>query len=320
MKKIKNINAKKVLGMQKVLLFLVIVIIVTVASLINPNFFQIKNFTAIMQQVAVLGIISMAMLILMIARTIDLSLGAMMGLAGVVMCSMIMNGQNPYLAMVVALVITIFCGALNGVIVTKSKSEPLIITLGMSFIYKGAALVVSDGGFMSLKGNFKGLGGGYFLGIPVPMLVLVLIMLIVSFMLKYTKYGRRLHLIGGNEEFAYLSGVGVDNYKIINYTIAGFITGIGTLVLVARLGNMLAGTGEGYEFRALAAAIIGGVTFEGAKGDVLGTFIGVILLGVVSNAMNLLSISAFYQIAVQGVIIVLAVALSNLSKKKRSKV
>jgi ribose/xylose/arabinose/galactoside ABC-type transport system permease subunit len=211
------------------------------------------------------------------------------------------------------------CGFLNGLIVTKSKSEPLIITLGMSFFYNGLALVITDGGFLSLKGHLAWLGSGSLLGIPVPVLVLFILMILTHFILKFTKYGRRLHLIGANEEMAYLSGIAVDQYKIINYTIAGFITGVATLVLVARLGNILAGSGNGYEFRALSAAIIGGVTFEGAIGDVPGVFLGAILLGVVSNAMNVLGVSAFYQTAVMGLIIVVAVTISNINKKKRNK-
>jgi ribose/xylose/arabinose/galactoside ABC-type transport system permease subunit len=306
-------------NMQKLVLLGVIAVICITASLINPNFFAVRNFLAILQQIAVLGIITMAMLSLMIARTIDLSLGAIIGLCGGILCKMVMAGYSIYRAVPIVFLLSGFCGFLNGLIVTKSKSEPLIITLGMSFFYNGLALVITDGGFLSLKGNLSWLGSGSPLGIPVPVLVLFILMLLMHFTLKFTKYGRRLHLIGANEEMAYLSGIAVDQYKILNYTMAGFITGIATLVLVARLGNILAGSGNGYEFRALSAAIIGGVTFEGAIGDVPGVFLGAILLGVVSNAMNVLGVSAFYQTAVIGLIIVAAVTISNINKKNRNK-
>jgi ribose/xylose/arabinose/galactoside ABC-type transport system permease subunit len=305
--------------MQKLVLLGVIVLICITASVINPNFFAVRNFLAILQQIAVLGIITMAMLSLMIARTLDLSLGAIIGLCGGILCKMVMAGHSIYRAAPFVFLLSGLCGFLNGLIVTKSKSEPLIITLGMSFFYNGLALVITDGGFLSLKGHLAWLGSGSLLGIPVPVLVLFILMILTHFILKFTKYGRRLHLIGANEEMAYLSGIPVDRYKIINYTIAGFITGVATLVLVARLGNILAGSGNGYEFRALSAAIIGGVTFEGAIGDVPGVFLGTILLGVVSNAMNVLGVSAFYQTAVMGLIIVVAVTISNINKKRRNK-
>jgi ribose/xylose/arabinose/galactoside ABC-type transport system permease subunit len=305
--------------MQKIVLLGVIILICITASVINPNFFAVRNFLAILQQITVLGIITMAMLSLMIARTLDLSLGAIIGLCGGILCKMVMAGYSIYRAAPFVFLLSGLCGFLNGLIVTKSKSEPLIITLGMSFFYNGLALVITDGGFLSLKGHLAWLGSGSLLGIPVPVLVLFILMILTHFILKFTKYGRRLHLIGANEEMAYLSGIAVDRYKIINYTIAGFITGVATLVLVARLGNILAGSGNGYEFRALSAAIIGGVTFEGAIGDVPGVFLGAILLGVVSNAMNVLGVSAFYQTAVMGLIIVVAVTISNINKKRRNK-
>jgi ribose/xylose/arabinose/galactoside ABC-type transport system permease subunit len=305
---------------EKLVLIGVIAAICVTAGIINNNFFTVRNFLAILQQIAVLGIIAMAMLNLMIARTLDLSLGALIGLCGVILCKMVMAGHSIYPAVLVVILVAVFCGFLNGLIVTKSNSEPLIITLGMSFFYNGLALVISDGGFLSLKGNLKWLGSGSVLGIPVSVLVLLVLMAVTHVMLTFTKFGRRLHIIGANEELAYLSGIAVDKNKIINYTLAGLITGIATLVLVARLGNLLAGSGTGYEFRALSAAIIGGVTFAGAKGDVAGVFLGVILLGIVSNAMNVLGVSAFYQTAVLGVIIVAAVTVSNLNKKRRNRI
>jgi ribose/xylose/arabinose/galactoside ABC-type transport system permease subunit len=307
-------------GVQKLILLGVIAVICAVAGVINPNFFAIRNFLAILQQIAVLGIIAMAMLSLMIARTLDLSLGALIGLCGVILCKMVMADYPVYPSVLFILGIAVFCGFLNGIIVTKSKSEPLIITLGMSFVYNGLALVISNGGFLSLRGNLRQLGSGTVLGIPFSVLALLGLMVLIHVMLKYTKFGRRLHIIGANEELAYLCGIAVDKNKIINFTLAGLITGIAALILVARLGNLLAGSGNGYEFRALSAAIIGGVAFEGAKGDVAGVFLGVILLGVVSNAMNVLGVSAFYQTAVLGLIIVAAVTASNLNKKKRNRV
>ena len=134
----------------------------------------------------------------------------------------------------------------------------MIVTLGMSYVYYGLALVISQGLFLTLKGKFQFLGRGRVLGIPIPMIILILMVLGTHFLLKNTKYGRRIVAMGGNEQMAFLSGINVDRLKIINYTLSGAIIGVASLVLVSRLGNVLANVGEGYELRALASAIIGG--------------------------------------------------------------
>lgn len=311
---------KKRIGNQTGMLLLVILLICIIAGTLNSSFLTFKNFTTVLQQISVLGIIAMAMLLLMIFRGIDLSLGALMGMSGVILCKIVMAGYSVFYGVLLSMAITTICGFVNGVIVTKSKSEPLIITLGMSYIYSGLALVISDGGFLSFGGNLKWFGRGYILKIPVAVYILLFIMIFIHVILTYTKYGRRLFLIGANEELAYLSGIKVDRCKIISYMISGILTGIAMIVLVARLGNILAGSGDGYEFRALSAAIVGGVTFSGAKGTVFGVFLGVVLLGIMSNAMNILGVSSFYQTVISGVIIVVAVILSNLNNKKRSSI
>jgi ribose/xylose/arabinose/galactoside ABC-type transport system permease subunit len=201
---------------QKFVLLGIIVLICVIAGIINPNFFAVRNFLAILQQIAVLGIIAMVMLILMISGDLDLSLGALIGLCGVILCKFAMAGFPIYPGVAIIILIAVFCGFLNGLIVTKSKSEPLIITLGMSFFYNGLALVISDGGFLSLKGNLAWLGSGKILWIPVSVVVLAVLMILTHFMLKYTKFGRTLHIIGANRELAYLSGIAVDRNKILN--------------------------------------------------------------------------------------------------------
>jgi ribose/xylose/arabinose/galactoside ABC-type transport system permease subunit len=147
-----------------------------------------------------------------------------------------------------------------------------------------------------------------------PMIIVIVMVFATHFLLTYTKYGRRLVAMGGNEQLAYLSGINVDRLKIMNYTLSGAIIGLASLVLVSRLGNVLANAGEGYELRALAAAIIGGVTFEGGRGTIAGTFLGVILLGIVQNGLNILNVSSYFQTLAVGVIIVVAVVVSNLEK------
>ncbi|WP_369017961.1 ABC transporter permease [Thermatribacter velox] len=302
---------------QTFFLMVVIVILSVLFGTLNPRFLSQGNLLAVFQQIAVLGIATMSMTLLLISGGIDLSIGSMIGLSGVVICKMVMAGISPFWAILAGFLLPIGCGLINGVIVSKSKCVPLIVTLGMSYVYYGLALVISGGLFLSLRGHFTFLGRGRFLGIPVSVMVLFVVVLVVHFMLRNTKFGRRLVVMGGNEQVAFLSGINVDRLKIASYTLSGVLIGLASLVLISRLGNILANAGEGYELRALASAIIGGVTFEGGRGSVLGAFLGVVLLGIVQNGLNILNVSSYFQTFTVGLIIVVAVVVSNLEKLRR---
>lgn len=313
---IKN-NYRSFFRGQSFFLVLVIIALSIVVGILNPNFASRNNIFAVFQQIAVLGIVTMSMVIMLISGLIDLSVGGMIGLACVVITKLVQGGMNVNFAALIGFILCIMAGFLNGVIVSKSRCVPLIVTLGMGYVYYGIALVISGGLFLTLGGGFTFLGRGKILGLPVPMIIFFLVATSTHILLKYTKYGRRLVALGGNEEVAFLAGIDVDNLKIINYTLSGAIVGLAALVLLSRLGSVLADAGNGYELRSLAAAVIGGVTFEGGRGTVWGAFLGVILLGIVSNAMNILNISSYYQTVVLGSIIVAAVVISNIGKMKR---
>ncbi len=302
---------------QTFFLIVVIVILSVLFGTLNPKFLSQRNLLAVFQQIAVLGIATMSMTLLLISGGIDLSIGSMMGFSGVVICKMVMAGISPFWAVLTGFLLPIGCGFINGVIVSKSKCIPLIVTLGMSYVYYGLALVVSGGLFLSLKGNFTFLGRGRILGVPVSVIVLFVVVLMVHFMLRNTKFGRRLVVMGGNEQVAFLSGINVDRLKIASYTLSGVLIGLASLVLISRLGNILANAGEGYELRALASSIIGGVTFEGGRGSVLGAFLGVVLMGIVQNGLNILNVSSYFQTFTIGLIIVIAVVVSNLERIRR---
>lgn len=312
-------SGKKVSVFRSQTFFLVMVIVVLSAlfGFINPRFLSQGNLLAVFQQIAVLGITTMSMTLLLISGGIDLSIGSMIGLSGVVICKMVMGGISPFWSVLVGFLLPVGCGFVNGIIVSKSRCIPLIVTLGMNYVYYGLALVISGGLFLSLKGHFTFLGRGRLLGVPVSVVVLFLVVLAIHFVLRNTKFGRRLVVMGGNEQVAFLSGINVDRLKIANYTLSGVLVGLASLVLISRLGNILANAGEGYELRALASAIIGGVTFEGGRGSVLGAFLGVVLLGIVQNGLNILNVSSYFQTFTIGLIIVIAVVVSNLERFRR---
>nr|WP_317325071.1 ABC transporter permease [uncultured Flavonifractor sp.] len=308
---------KKLLKDQRVLLAIVIVAIVVIISLIKPQFIAPGNIVSIFQQICVLGILTMAMSILLISGGIDLSIGNIMVLSGVVMYLCI-NAAIPLpIAIMAGLATGLLCGLLNGFIIAKSKCIPLVITLGTSKAFYGLALTVSGGRIMNFGGAFDGLKTKFF-GVFSPMLLVLLVMTVLAFItMNYTKFGRRVVALGGNEKNAFLSGINVTRYKVIVYGIAGLFCAVASMVFIARIDSITANAGVNYETNALAAAIIGGITFEGGKGTIGGAFLGCLLMGVISNAMNILGVDNNIQTIVTGAIIVGAVVLSNINNIRK---
>lgn len=305
-------RTRSILRDQRMMLAMVILLIITAISLVNPRFIALKNIITILQQISVLGILTMAMSLLLISGGIDLSLGNIMILSGVVMSKVMMLGGDVLPAVLAGLLTGALCGVLNGVIIAKSRCIPLIITLGTSLMFYGTALTISEGRIMSFRGRLNGLKYRIFEVFPVMLLVLLGMILIAYFLLNITKFGRRIVAVGGNEKNAFLSGIPVERYKIAVYALAGLFCAVASLVFAARIDSITANGGAGYETRALTAAIIGGVTFEGGRGTVSGAFLGCLLMGVISNAMNILQVTSYTQTIVTGLIIVSAVVLSNI--------
>ncbi len=298
-------------------LIIVLLIVCAVATILNPRFLSARNFFNVMQQISVLGILTMSMALLMISGGLDISIGNMAGLVGIIFTRMVLGGFNTTLAVIAVLALSTSLGAINGVIIAKSKVTPLIITLGMMYVYYGIALVIAEGRPLSLGGRFQFLGRARLGLVPFPIIVLLIIFAFAYILRRYTKYGRRLNAIGGNVHTAYLSGINVDAHQISIYALSGLIAGLAGLVLASRLGMVRADSGTGFELQALAAAIIGGITFEGGRGSLVGAFFGVLLLGVMYNAMNIIGVSSYLQTMFLGAIIVIATVISNIGKMRR---
>ncbi len=299
-------------------LVLVIIIIIIIASVLNPNFLTLRNILNIMQQISILGILTMCMSLLMLSGGLDISIGNMAGLIAIVFARMLLTGKSIFLSVIVALALGMIFGFINGLIIAKSKVTPLIITLGMNYVFLGIALIVGGGRPQSIIGQFEFLGQSKIGGVvPVAIIMFLLIFAFSFFLRKYTKYGRRLNAIGGNSLAAYLSGINVDLHVISIYTLSGLIVGFAALTLISRLGMVQADVGANLALQALAAAIIGGITFEGGKGSLVGAFFGVLLLGILSNSLNIIGVSSFTQTIVLGAIIVIATVISNIGKMRR---
>ena len=286
-------------------------------SALEPSYLSATNVATIITQAVTYGLMGIGMTCVIISGGIDLSIGNIMVVCGVVMYVVLDNGLPTFIAVLAGLVTGAACGLLNGAIIAKSKCIPLVITLGTSKMFYGIALTVSGGRIMNFGGAFNGLKTKYF-EIFSPMLLVLLAMVMVAYlMMTYTKFGRRVVALGGNEKNAFLSGINVNRYKIIVYGISGLFCAVASIVFVARIDSITSNAGTNYETNALAAAIIGGVTFDGGKGTISGAFLGCLLMGVISNAMNILGVDNNVQTIITGAIIVAAVVLSNINNIKK---
>ncbi len=303
---------------QRILLVFVIIGIILGVAIINPKFVAVGNLITIFQQISVLGILTMAMAMLLIGGGIDLSIGNIMVLSGVVMSKVLATSGSLWVALLCGVGVGILCGLVNGVIIAKSRCIPLIITLGMSQVFYGLSLTISEGRIMTFNRALQGLGKTKLWNVfPVMLFVLILMVGIAYVVINYTQFGRRTVAIGGNEKNAFLSGIPVDRYKIMLYALSGLFAAVAAIVFSARIDSITANAGAGYETNALAAAIIGGVTFSGGTGTIGGAFLGCLLMGVLNNAMNILRVPSYLQTIISGAIIVVAVVLSNLDKRKK---
>lgn len=316
-KKVSIGNKFRFLNSQITYLVLVIIGVGIVASIMNPNFLTIRNFFNILQQISILGILTMCMSFLMISGGLDISIGNMAGLVAVIFAKILLSGKSVFISVIVALIMGTVFGFINGLIIAKSKVTPLIITLGMNYVFLGIALVIGGGRPLTIAGQFEFLGGAKVGPVPVAIIIYLLIVAFVFFLRKYTKYGRRLNAIGGNSQAAFLSGINVDWYTISIYTLVGLIVALAGLVLVSRLGMIKADYGSDLALQAIAAAIIGGISFDGGRGSFVGAFFGVLLLGILYNAMNIIGVSSYLQTIVLGAIIVVATVISNIGKMRR---
>jgi ribose transport system permease protein len=309
---------KKWYTTQTALLVFLISAMSVVATIFNPAFFTINNLLNVLNQNAVIGIVAAGATLVMISGNFDISVGNMIGLSTTTSALLIVRGWNVAPSVIMGFLICAACGLANGIIIAKTRTPSFIITLAMMSVYRGISLITTGGITQSLSGKFSVLGRGFTFGvIPNPILVCFGIYIIIWLILKYTKFGRRVYAVGGNENAAYLSGVNTDRTKIAVYLLNGIIVGVASITLLSRLGSALPSTGNGMELRAIAAVVIGGVPLSGGKGKALGTFLGIILTGLISNVLNLLNISAYYQEVAIGFIIALAVIISNIGTMKR---
>lgn len=305
---------KNFLIQQKSLIALVVLIVGV--STLNENFFTLNNIFNILQQTSVNAILAVGMMLVILTGGIDLSVGSVLALTGAVAASIIGQDINPFIAIAAALLLGAALGATSGFIVAKGHLQAFIATLVMMLILRGVTLVYTKGspinlGMSDYAEMFEWIGFGRIFGIPVPIIIMIAVFVIAGYMLKYTKLGRHIYAVGGNESASRLSGINVDRVKILVYTISGVLCAIAATIEVARLSSAQPTAGTGYEMDAIAAVVLGGTSMAGGRGKIVGTLIGALILGFLNNGLNLLGVDAYYQMIVKGSVILLAVLIDN---------
>jgi ribose/xylose/arabinose/galactoside ABC-type transport system permease subunit len=301
-------------------IFIGFFVICAIISIISPQFLTLSNWTIIFTQVSINALLAFGVTFVIITGGIDLSLGSIVAIAGIFAAIMAHPGDYPVIVPIIAgLLAGSILGIFNGFVITKTKIAPFIVTLGTMTIARGLALIVSKGRPISnLSDSFEFIGGGAILGIPLPIIILVVIFIICTIILKKTILGRYIYAIGGYEQAARASGINITKIKITVYVISGFLAGLAGVLLTSRVTTGQPNTGAGFELDAIAAAVIGGASTTGGVGTMGGTLIGALLIGVINNGLDLMNVTSYYQQVVMGIIIIGAVVLDSWKLKKES--
>lgn len=313
---------------QKLLAFASLVGLLVFFSVASPNFAQVDNFVSILQATAVNGVLAIASTFVIVSSGIDLSVGTLMTFCAVMAGVVLTNLGLPLPLGIAAAILTgAACGFVSGTLIAKLKIPPFIATLGMMMLLKGLSLVVSGTkpiyfndtpGFSAISQD--SLIGDVLPSLPIPngVLILFLLAIVASVVLERTALGRYTYALGSNEEAVRLSGVNVDFWKIVVYSLGGGICGIAGLLIASRLNSAQPALGQGYELDAIAAVVIGGTSLSGGSGTILGTLIGAFIMSVLTNGLRILSVAQEWQTVVTGVIIILAVWADILRRRGRA--
>ena len=316
---------------QSFVLIVIIVAICAVTAGVNPRFLRVQNIINIFQQVAILGIVASGIGMLLVAGQIDISVGSQISFMGIILSLVLqrMLGEPGTkvaawqaatavpLAVAVVVVLGFLMGLLNGIVVIKSRASSFIITLGFMTVYHGLALVAGSGTGYPMSGRFELLGRGrIFDVIPVPILFFLGTIILAFLVLKYFRYGRFLYAIGGNRKAAYVSGINTNRTTVIAFVVVGLCNALAALILISRVGFAQENTGVSYGLDSLAAVIIGGVSLSGGRGTALNILLGVLLIGLISNALIITRVNPYARDVIMGCIIIVAVAIAQRTSEK----
>ena len=296
-------------------IILLLVVLIVICSCLSDSFLTTTNLFNILKQISVVLMIAYGECLVIIAGQTDLSPGSVLCVSGVLAAMTYVSTGSLFLSIVVSVVVGAAAGVFNGFFITRYALPPFIVTLAMQFMARGLALYVSSGAPVVIQGDsFKVLGQGSMIGIPNVVFLALVLFVAAWFLLNRTAYGRYIYAVGGNEEAAKASGVNVNRVKVIAFMLCGALSGIAGFAMMSRMNVGQPNAGVNYEFEAIIGVILGGASFSGGVGTMFGAVVGCVIVGVLSNVLNLLNVSAYVQQIVKGLLILIAVVADAKSK------
>jgi len=302
---------------RNIILFALIALCV-ILSLLTSNFLTLRNIMNVILQSTMMGIVAVGMTYVIITGGIDLSVGSVLAFSSALGATVISAGAPIFVGILAMLAMGALIGILQGLLISRIKMPAFIVTLGGMSMMRGFTMVVMQGKTIpGMPGEFQFIGNGSVAGgyLPIAVIIMIVVYVIAFYVLKYTTFGRGLYALGGNREATTLSGINVKRVEMSAYVISGFTAGMGAMILTARLGSAIPTAGEGLELDAIGAVVIGGASLSGGTGTIIGTLIGVLILGVLNNGMNLLNVNPFYNGVVRGAVILVAVFIDTMRKR-----
>lgn len=304
----------------------VLALMILMASVFSPYFLDIYNLQSLIRDLAFIGMIGIGQSLLLIIGELDLSVGKIASLCGILSGIMMMHwGWNPYLSLLAALLLGLVLGSLNGLIISKLRLNAMVATIGMAGVYGGVNLVLTKGkAITGIPSEIHIFGKGNLGPLPIPFIFTLIVLILVLFFVKKTKTGRYIYAIGNNRDAARVLGIKVDRIRILIYSIVGMISALAGILYVARLGSAQSAIGENWPMNSIAASVIGGVALTGGIGNPAGAWIGAAIISVIQNMIILFGVNVYWQSAVSGFVVVIAISFSSLSvilqEKKQRKI
>jgi ribose transport system permease protein len=313
-------NFKNILATYGILIVL-IALSIAFAVMTSGQFFAIENVFNILKQVAVVGIMSVGMTMVLLTAGIDLSIGSIAGMACVLAASLLLKGVNVWLVVLAVLAISALTGLLNGFFINELQIPPLIVTLAMMTSIRGVAYLITRGlPIFGFKSDILVLGQGYVGFIPVPVILMVIVFIIGIVFVQNTRYGRYMYGVGGNEEATRLSGINVKKIKYIVYSISSLLAGLAGMVMLARINSGTPKMGQGYEMDVITAVVLGGVSISGGEGRLGFVIVGVLIMGVLTNGLILLNVQEYVQWVIKGLALIAAVGFDRFTQQRKVKI
>lgn len=300
---------------------IVLLTMIIIASVASPYFLDIYNIQSLLRDLAFVGMIGVAQSLLLLVGELDLSVGKIASLCGILTgMLMVGSGVNPWLSLVIGLALGLVFGLINGVIITKLRLNSMVATIGMQGVYGGINLVLTKGkAITGIPESIYFLGKGNLGPIPIPFVICIAVLIAILFLVKKTKTGRYIYAIGNSREAAKILGIKVDKIRMMIYSLVGLISSLAGVLYVARLGSSQTAVGENWPMNSIAASVIGGVSLNGGIGNPAGALIGAAIISIIQNMIVLFGVNVYWQSAVSGIVTVIAISFSSISEIMRER-